>query len=133
MIKKISHIGIAVEDLDQALKAFEKILGVSCTGTEEVSSQKVKVAFLPVGETNLELLEGTAVDSPISKFLEKGGRGVHHLAFEVDDITGELERLKASGVRLIDQEARPGAHGTKVAFIHPKDSSKVLCELVEQP
>lgn len=131
MVTKIAHIGIAVENLSESLRIFEQILGAKNSGTEEVPSQKVKVAFIPVGETNIELLEGTALDSPISTFLEKRGSGIHHLAFEVQDLAVELERLKAAGVQLIDQEPRAGAHGTKVAFIHPKETNRVLCELVE--
>ncbi|MHA2272446.1 MAG: methylmalonyl-CoA epimerase [Candidatus Hodarchaeales archaeon] len=133
MVKKIAHIGIAVENLPESLRIFEQILGVKTSGTEEVPSQKVKVAFIPVGETAIELLEGTAPDSPISQFLEKRGSGIHHLAFEVQDLAAELERLKSAGVKLIDQEPRSGAHGTKIAFIHPKVTNRVLCELVEPP
>ncbi|MFX0114597.1 MAG: methylmalonyl-CoA epimerase [Candidatus Hodarchaeota archaeon] len=133
MVKKITHIGIAVDNLEESVRIFEQILGIRNSGTEEVPAQKVKVAFIPVGETNIELLEGTASDSPITKFLEQRGGGVHHLAFEVQDLAAELERLKAAGVRLIDQEPRAGAHGAKVAFLHPKETGKVLCELVEKP
>ncbi|MHA2231657.1 MAG: methylmalonyl-CoA epimerase [Candidatus Hodarchaeales archaeon] len=133
MVKKIAHIGIAVENLAESVSIFEQLLGTKCRGIEDVPTQKVKVAFLPVGETNIELLEGTAPDSPITKFLEKQGSGVHHLAFEVQDLKTHLKILKDAGVRLIDQEPRSGAHGTKIAFIHPKETGRVLCELVEMP
>ncbi|MFQ5981194.1 MAG: methylmalonyl-CoA epimerase [Candidatus Heimdallarchaeota archaeon] len=133
MVKKIAHIGIAVENLVESIKIFEQLLGTKCHGIEDVPAQKVRVAFLPVGETNIELLEGTAPDSPITIFLEKQGSGVHHLAFEVQDLTTHLKSLKDAGVRLIDQEPRSGAHGAKIAFIHPKETGRVLCELVEMP
>lgn len=133
MVKKVAHIGIAVENLAESVKIFEQLLGTKCRDIEDVPTQKVKVAFLPVGETNIELLEGTAPDSPITKFLEKQGSGVHHLAFEVQDLKTHLKSLKDAGVRLIDQEPRSGAHGTKIAFIHPKETGRVLCELVEIP
>ncbi len=133
MVKKVAHIGIAVENLAESVKIFERLLGTKCHDIEDVPTLKVKVAFLPVGETNIELLEGTTPDSPITKFLEKRGSGVHHLAFEVQDLKTHLKSLKDAGVRLIDQEPRSGAHGTKIAFIHPKETGRVLCELVEIP
>jgi methylmalonyl-CoA/ethylmalonyl-CoA epimerase len=121
-VKKINHIGIAVESIAEVVKFYKESLGLSVEGEEEVTEQKVKVVFLPLGETRLELLEPTAEDSPVKKFLETKGPGVHHLAFDVDDIEAELARLKEQGARLIDEKPRRGAHGTKIAFIHPKES-----------
>ncbi len=131
-VKKINHIGIAVESIAEVVKFYKESLGLSVEGEEEVTEQKVKVVFLPLGETRLELLEPTAEDSPVKKFLETKGPGVHHLAFDVDDIEAELARLKEQGARLIDEKPRRGAHGTKIAFIHPKESKGVLVELTEQ-
>ena len=133
MVKRIAHIGIAVESLDESIKVFEKILGIKSSGIEEVPGQNVKVAFIPVGETYIELLEGTTPDNPISKFLATRGSGVHHLAFEVQDLATDLKRLKNADIKLVDQEPQQGAHGTKVAFLHPKATQGVLCELVETP
>jgi len=131
-VKKINHIGIAVENIAEVVKFYKESLGLTVEGEEEVAEQKVKVVFLPLGETRLELLEPTAADSPVKKFLETKGSGVHHLAFDVDDIEAELARLKEQGARLIDEKPRRGAHGTKIAFIHPKESKGVLVELTEQ-
>lgn len=131
-VKKINHIGIAVENIAEVVKFYKESLGLTVEGEEEVAEQKVKVVFLPLGETRLELLEPTAEDSPVKKFLETKGPGVHHLAFDVDDIEAELARLKEQGARLIDEKPRRGAHGTKIAFIHPKESKGVLVELTEQ-
>ncbi len=131
-VKKVNHIGIAVESIADYVKFYEDCLGLTIDGEEEVAEQKVKVAFLTVGETRLELLEPTAEDSPVQKFLENKGPAVHHLAFDVDDIEAELARLKEQGVRLIDEKPRRGDHGTKIAFIHPKESKGVLVELTQQ-
>ena len=131
-VKKVNHIGIAVENIADYVKFYENCLELSIDGEEEVAEQKVKTAFLSVGETRLELLEPTAEDSPVKKFLDSKGPGIHHLAFDVDDIEAELARLKEQGVRLIDEKPRRGAHGTKIAFIHPKESKGVLVELTEQ-
>lgn len=131
MLNKISHLGIAVKDLDAVLKFYSGSLGLTCTGQEAVASQKVKVAFLPLGQTNIELLESTDPDGPIAKFIENRGEGVHHIAIEVDDIEQALAELKAKGVRLIDEVPRVGAHDAKIAFIHPKASHGVLIELCQ--
>jgi len=131
-VKKINHIGIAVENIDEYVKFYQDCLGLSIDGEEVVAEQKVKVAFLTVGESRIELLEPTAEDSPVRKFIESKGTGVHHLAFDVEDIEAELARLKTQGVRLIDEKPRLGAHGTKIAFIHPKESKGILVELCEQ-
>ncbi|HSL93571.1 MAG TPA: methylmalonyl-CoA epimerase [Bacillota bacterium] len=131
MLNRISHLGIAVKDLESVLKFYSESLGLVCQGQEEVPSQKVKVAFLPLGETNIELLESTEPDGPIAKFIENRGEGIHHIAIEVDDIEQALAELKAKGVRLIDEVPRVGAHDAKIAFIHPKASHGVLIELCQ--
>ena len=131
MPKKISHIGIAVENIEAALPFYRDVLGLEFEGTEVVAEQKVRVAFLAIGESRIELLEPTAPDSPVAKFLEKNGPGVHHLAFEVDGLEGRLASLKGEGVRLIDEMPRIGAHHTRIAFLHPKASGGVLTELCE--
>jgi methylmalonyl-CoA/ethylmalonyl-CoA epimerase len=131
MTKKINHIGIAVKSIDAAAPFYRDVLGMLFEGTEVVAEQKVKVAFFSVGESRVELLEPTADDSPVAKFLEKNGEGTHHVAYEVDDLEGTLARLKAAGVRLIDEVPRCGAHGTRIAFLHPKASGGVLTELCQ--
>ncbi len=129
---KIDHIGIAVKAMDDALKVYRDALGLELTSTEEVATQKVKVAFLPIGETRFELLEPSEDASPIAKFLESRGEGIHHIAVEVSDIEQMLAQLKEKGVRLINEEPVPGAHGTRVAFVHPKSTRGVLLELVQK-
>ena len=128
---KINHLGIATKNIDEALKFWEGALGLENVHTEIVEDQKVKVAMLPIGESRIELLEPTSDDSPISKFLEKRGGGVHHIAVEVDDIEASLAKLKAQGMRLIDETPRIGAEGYLVAFVHPSASNGVLLELVQ--
>lgn len=131
MTKKINHIGVAVRSIDAATPFYRDVLGMVFEGTEVVAEQKVKVAFFSVGESRVELLEPTADDSPVAKFLEKNGEGTHHVAYEVDDLVATLEKLKAAGVRLIDEVPRCGAHGTRIAFLHPKASGGVLTELCQ--
>lgn len=131
MLKKINHIGIAVTSLDEAIPFYQKSLGMVFHGVEEVPDQKVKVAFLGVGESKIELLEPTAGDSPIAKFLEKNGPGIHHVAYEVADIEAAIAALEQDGVRMIDRSARGGAHGALIAFVHPKSSQGVLTELCQ--
>lgn len=131
MLKKISHIGIAVASIEDAVPFYRDVLGMEFEGTEVVAEQKVKVAFFVVGESRIELLEPTASDSPVAKFLEKNGPGVHHVAYEVADLKQRLAQLKAEGVRLIDESPRLGAHQTKIAFMHPKASGGVLTELCQ--
>ncbi|HEX8852094.1 MAG TPA: methylmalonyl-CoA epimerase [Pyrinomonadaceae bacterium] len=128
---KIEHIGIATPRLDEALRFWSEALGLEVTHTEEVAEQGVRVAMLPVGEPRIELLEPTGADSPVARFLEKRGAGIHHIAVRVSDIRASLARLKAQGVRLIDEEPRLGADNCLVAFIHPSASGGVLLELVE--
>ena len=128
---KIDHIGIAVKSLTDALKVYENAIGLKVSGFDEVDDQGVRVAMLTIGESRIELLEPTGSDSPIEKFMAKRGEGIHHIAVRVDNIEQALERLKASGMRLIDQVPRRGAHNTRIAFIHPSSTHGVLLELVE--
>lgn len=132
MIKKIDHLGIAVKDMEAALKFYEGILGLATTKTEVVEEQKVRVAFIPVGESKVELLESTSPDGPVARYIEKNGEGIQHIAFKVDNIEEALEQLKAKGVRLIDEKPRIGAGGAKIAFIHPKATFGTLIELCER-
>lgn len=129
---KIDHLGIATKGIDEALKFWEHALGLEKTHTEVVEEQKVRVAMLPVGETRIELLEPTSEDSPISKFLEKRGGGIHHIAIEVEDIKASLTKLKTEGMRLIDETPRIGAEGCLIAFVHPATTGGVLLELVQK-
>ncbi|NLO44223.1 MAG: methylmalonyl-CoA epimerase [Candidatus Cloacimonetes bacterium] len=131
MIKHISHIGIAVKDLDEGIAFYQK-LGLTLEGVEEVPSQKVKVAFFPVGDTRIELLAATSEDSPIAKFIEKKGEGIQHMAFAVDDLPEALKFSEEEGIRLIDKEPRPGAHNADIAFLHPKSTGGVLIELCKE-
>ncbi len=128
---KINHLGIATKGIDEALKFWEDALGLENVHTEVVEDQKVRVAMLPIGESRIELLEPTAEDSPIAKFLEKRGGGIHHIAVEVEDIEAALAKLKREGMRLIDETARIGAEGCLVAFVHPASANGVLLELVQ--
>lgn len=127
----IEHIGIAVKSLDEAIPYYEKVLGLKCYNIEEVPDQKVKTAFFMVGQTKLELLESTDPEGTISKFIEKKGEGIHHLAFAVDKIEEGLSDVAAAGVKLIDQTPRKGAEGLTIAFLHPKSTFGVLTELCE--
>jgi methylmalonyl-CoA/ethylmalonyl-CoA epimerase len=131
----LNHIGIAVRSLDAHRDFYERVLGATWEGTEEVPSQKVRVAFYRIGPADdgvrLELLEPTDDDSPVAKFIEKRGEGVHHLAYTVADIDARLRELREHGVRLIDETPRTGAHHTRIAFLHPKGSAGVLTELVQ--
>ncbi|HEY6839097.1 MAG TPA: methylmalonyl-CoA epimerase [Geobacteraceae bacterium] len=131
MLKKINHIGVAVTSLDEAIPFYRNSLGMAFQGVEEVPEQKVKVAFLAVGESKIELLEPTSQDSPIAKFLEKNGPGIHHIAYEVADIEVAIATLEQEGVRMIDRVPRSGAHGALIAFVHPKSSQGVLTELCQ--
>ena len=128
---KIEHIGVATRTLEEALGFWQDTLGLKVEPTEDVSDQKVRVAMLPIGELQIELLEATSADSPIAKFIEKRGPGIHHIAVRVDDIHAELAGLKERGARLIDETPRLGAGGCLVAFIHPSSAGGVLIELVQ--
>ena len=129
---KIDHIGIATHGIDAAAKFYHDVLGLEVAETEEVSEQRVRVAMLPIGESRIELLEATSADSPISRFLEKRGPGIHHIAVRVDDIRAVLTALKQKGARLIDEEPRQGAGGCLVAFVHPSSMGGVLLELLQK-
>jgi len=128
---KINHLGIATKGIDEALKFWGDALGLENVHTETIADQKVRVAMLPLGESRIELLEPTSDDSPISKFLEKRGAGIHHIAVEVDDIEASLARLRSRGIRLIDENPRVGAENCLVAFVHPAAANGVLLELVQ--
>ena len=130
---KINHLGIATKSIEEALTFWVNGLGLKNVHTEVVEDQKVRVAMLPVGESRIELLEPTSDDSPISKFLEKRGGGIHHVAVEVDDIRAALADMRSKGTRLIDEVPRAGAEGCLVAFVHPAASNGVLLELVQLP
>ena len=129
---KINHLGIATKEIDEALKFWQDALGLENVHIEEVADQKVRVAMLPIGETKIELLEPTADDSPIAKFLEKRGGGIHHIAVEVENIEESLAKLKSEGARLIDEQPRIGAEGCLIAFVHPSSTGGVLLELIQQ-
>ena len=129
---KINHLGIATKGIDEALKFWENALGLENVHTETVEDQKVRVAMLPIGESRIELLEATSDDSPIAKFLEKRGGGIHHIAVEVEDIEESLAKLKREGMRLIDEKPRIGAENCLVAFVHPLSANGVLLELVQK-
>ena len=129
---KINHLGIATKSIEEALKFWEKSLGLENVHTEIVEEQKVRVAMLPIGESRVELLEPTSEDSPISKFLEKRGGGIHHIAVEVENIEESLAKLKAEGARLIDEKPRIGAEGCLIAFVHPAATGGVLLELTQK-
>jgi methylmalonyl-CoA/ethylmalonyl-CoA epimerase len=128
----LDHIGIAVGDLSQALAFYRDALGLEVEPPEDVPSQRVRAHFVPVGEATIELLEPTSADSPIARFIEKRGPGVHHVTLRVDDLRGTLAGLKARGVRLIDQEPREGAEGALIAFVHPASTHGVLVELKQR-
>ncbi len=127
----IEHIGIAVESIEKALPYWENVLGLTCYNIEEVADQKVKTAFLKLGQTKIELLEPTSPESTIAKFLEKRGPGIHHIAYAVEGIEGALQEVEASGVQLLDKAPRAGAEGLSIAFLHPKFTGGVLTEFCE--
>ncbi len=133
MIKKLDHIAIAVRDIETAAKFYTEHLGLSIAKIEEVPTEKVRVAFIQIGDVWIELLEPTAEDSPISKFLDKRGEGLHHLCVETNDIGQAITHLHQEGVRMLDDSPRQGAKGTQVAFVHPKGNAGVLTELVQYP
>ena len=130
---KIDHVGIAVKSIEKSLQLWRDGLGASVSEKEEVPSQKVLVAFLNPGEGKTELLEPTSADSPIARFIDKKGEGIHHIAYKTEDLSSTLKRLKEQGAQLIYDEAQPGSHGTMINFIHPATSGGVLIELVQYP
>lgn len=127
-VKKIEHIGIAVKSIEKALEFYEGVLGLECYNMEEVADQKVKTAFLKVGEIKLELLESTSEDGPVAKFIEKRGEGIHHIAYNVDHVNKALKEAATKEIRLIDEESRKGAEGFDIGFLHPKSTGGVLTE-----
>ena len=131
-MKKIEHIGIAVKNLKSANKLYSKLLNTTPYKTEEVTSENVNTSFFQVGESKIELLEGTSPESPISKFIEKRGEGVHHIAFEVEDIEKEIARLTKEGFQMIHEKPKDGADNKLIAFLHPKSSNGVLIELCQE-
>jgi len=131
MLTKINHIGIAVTSLDETIPFYRDNLGMAFAGIEEVTEQKVRVAMLRIGESMIELLEPTSEDSPVAKFIEKNGAGIHHIAYEVADIEAAIAKLLADGARMIDEKPRLGAHDSRIAFVHPKSSKGVLTELCQ--
>jgi methylmalonyl-CoA/ethylmalonyl-CoA epimerase len=131
-ILKIDHLGIAVNSIDEGKSFWSEVLGLSFEGTETVAEQKVTTAFLPVGESEVELLESTSADGPVAKFIEKRGQGFQHVAFRVENIDEALTELKAKGIRLIDETPRRGAGGARIAFLHPQATKGVLVELCER-
>jgi methylmalonyl-CoA/ethylmalonyl-CoA epimerase len=130
-VKSVNHIGIAVSSIEEQLSFYRDVLGATLEGTEEVPDQGVKVAFFRVGGIRLELLEPTDPSSPVARFLEKRGPGLHHIAYTVDDLPARIRHLKEKGVHLIDEKPRPGAHQMSIAFLHPKSSFGVLTELCQ--
>jgi len=131
-VLKIDHLGIAVNSIDEGKNFFSDILGLEFEGTETVAEQKVTTAFFPVGDSEVELLESTAPDGPVAKYIEKKGEGIQHIAFRVENIEDALSELKEKGIRLIDETPRRGAGGAKIAFLHPKSTHGVLVELCER-
>ena len=129
---RVDHIGIAVKDLEQAKKFYTETLGMTAMGEEVVEQQKVKVCFIPCGDSEVELLESTSPDGPIAKYIEKNGEGIQHMAIRVDNIEAALADLKAKGVRLIDETPRYGAGGASIAFVHPKATGGILLELSQR-
>jgi methylmalonyl-CoA/ethylmalonyl-CoA epimerase len=129
----IEHIGIAVKNLDEAIKFYENVFGLKCYSIETVPDQKVKTAFFQIGQTKIELLESTEPEGPIGKFIEKRGEGIHHIAFASDGIEKALKELSQKGIKLIDEKPRKGAEGLNIAFLHPKNTFGVLTELCEKP
>jgi methylmalonyl-CoA epimerase len=128
---RIDHLGIAVQSIEEAGRLYGEVLGLQSSPPEEVPSQKVRVVFFPIGEVRIELLEPTSDDSPIARFLERNGPGLHHIAYLVEDLPATLAALETAGIKLIDEEPRPGTHGMKIAFAHPKSTNGVLTEFCQ--
>ena len=131
MITQINHIGIAVSSLENHIPFYRDVLHLEFLGTDEVADQKVKVAMFRVGEVQIELLEPTSPESPIAKFIEKKGEGIHHIAYQTDDITGDIRQFISQNIRMIDENPRSGAHDSQIAFLHPKSSGRVLTEICQ--
>lgn len=129
----IEHIGIAVRSIEEQLPYYEGVLGLKCYNIETVEDQKVKTAFFKIGQTKIELLEPTSEESTVAKFIEKRGEGIHHIAYATKNVNEALKEMEAKGVRLIDTQARAGAEGLSIAFLHPKSTGSVLTEICEHP
>ncbi|MBI5239027.1 MAG: methylmalonyl-CoA epimerase [Elusimicrobia bacterium] len=132
-MKRLDHIAIAVRDLEESSRFYREVLGLAGAGEETVAEQKVKVAFFAAGDTRIELLQPTAPDSPVARFLESRGPGLHHICLQVDDLDAEMERLRRTGVVFTAEAPRPGSHGLRIAFLHPRSSGGALIELCERP
>ncbi|MGB9867625.1 MAG: methylmalonyl-CoA epimerase [Bacillota bacterium] len=132
MISRIDHVGVAVRSIGEAAKLYQDVLGLKVVSEEVVPEQKVKVAFIPVGDSEIELLESTTPDGPVAKFIESRGEGIQHIALRVDNIEAAIEQCKKAGLRLIDEVPRKGAGGARIAFLHPKSTGGVLLELCER-
>ena len=132
MIRKIQHIGIAVRSLQDAIPFYRDVLGLALLGTEEVAEQKIRAAIFRVGESTIEVIESTAPDGPVGKFLEKNGEGIHHLCFQVGDAAAALSHARDKGVRLIDETPRVGVHGMRIGFLHPRSTFGVLTEFAQE-
>ncbi|MFN4233721.1 MAG: methylmalonyl-CoA epimerase [Bacteroidia bacterium] len=132
MMNKIEHLGIAVKDIESSIKLYEKLLGTNCYKKEEVASEGVITAFFKTGENKIELLGATHSESPIAKFIDKKGEGIHHIAFDVDDIFAEMERLRKEGFQLINETPKDGADNKLICFVHPKGTNGVLIELCQE-
>lgn len=133
MIESLDHVAIAVDDLERSIRRFAEDLGLELSGREDVEAASTSTAFFPISGTRIELIHPLRGEGPVARFLEKKGGGLHHLCFRTDDIDADMARLKERGYRFLSEEPRPGAHGTRVAFIHPKDADGVLIELAEHP
>ena len=131
-MNKVEHIGIAVKDIESAIKTYETLLNTSCYKTESVESEGVKTAFFKTGENKIELLEATNENSAIAKFIEKKGEGIHHIAFDVDDIVSEIERLRNAGFTILNEKPKQGADNKLICFVHPKNTNGVLIELCQE-
>lgn len=133
MLTEVDHVGIAVDDLDAAVERYRRSFGLEPTHREVVQGQGVEEVLFPVGSSYVQLLRPLAADTPVGRFLASRGPGIHHVAYRVDDVAAALERLRAEGVRLVDETPRPGSRGTTIAFVHPQDMGGVLVELVQEP
>jgi len=131
MLSRIDHIGIAVRDLDQAIQVYERLLGLHVSGRERLEREGIEVALIPIGESRIELITPLHPESKVEKFLKDRGEAVHHVAYATDDVAASLERAGAAGAQLLDAVARPGTHGTRIGFVHPKSVCGVLTEFVE--
>lgn len=131
MLSRIDHVGIAVRDLDQAIQVYERRFGLRATGRERLASEGIEIAMIPIGDSRIELIAPLRSDSTVAKFLDERGEAVHHVAYATDDVSASLHAAASGGAQVLDEVARPGAHGTRVGFVHPKSACGVLTEFVE--